>query len=86
MEKPSEVPEKINGDIRLVVNMMALNDLVRKDVYTIQSIKDVLRATYGSKWFSVVDLKDEFYSIEILEEHKNKTAFEVKGRDYEWKA
>ena len=33
---------------------------------------------------SVVDLKDGFYSIEITEEDKYKTAFEVNGRVYKW--
>lgn len=83
-KNPVRFLEKPNGDISLVVNMMALNDLVRKDVYSIQSIKDVLRAKYGSKWFPVVDLKDAFHSIEILGMYKHRTPFEVIGNVYEW--
>ena len=41
-------------------------------------------ATQGTKAMPVVDLKDGFYSIEITEEDKYKTAFEFNGRVYEW--
>ena len=63
---------------------MALNDLVVKDPYEIPNIRDVLRATQGSKWFTVLDLKEGFYHIEIREEDKHKTAFELDGQVYEW--
>ena len=67
-------------------NLIALNDLVEKDPYSIPNIRDVLRATQGSKWFTVLDLKEGFYHIEIKEEDRHKTAFEVNGRVYEWKS
>ena len=56
---------------------MALDDLVVKDPYEIPNIREVLRATQGSKWFTVFDLKEGFYHVEISEEDKHKTAFEL---------
>jgi len=70
--------------IRLVSNLIALNDLVEKDPYCIPNIRDILRATQGSKWFTVLDIKEAFYNIEIEEEDKHKTAFEINGQIYEW--
>jgi hypothetical protein len=61
-----------------------LNDLVEKDPYTLPLIKDIIRATQGSKVFTVIDLKEGFYHVEIEEHHKHKTAFEFNGRVYEW--
>jgi hypothetical protein len=75
---------KPNGGIRLVSNLIALNDIVEKDEYRLTNIRDVVRETQGAKVISVVDLKDGFYSIEIAEEDKFKTAFEFNGQVYEW--
>ncbi|KAF9758207.1 Retrovirus-related Pol polyprotein from transposon, partial [Nosema granulosis] len=63
---------------------MALNELVEKDPYELPLIKGIIRATQGSRIFSVIDLKEGFYHVEIEEHHKHKTAFEVNGRVYEW--
>ena len=76
--------EKVNGGIRIVNNLMALNDLVEKDPYELPETRNVTGAMQGSKWFTVVDLKEGFYHIAIEEEDKKKTAFEFEGRVYEW--
>lgn len=44
----------------------------------------MIQATQGSKWFTVIDLKEGFYHIEIEEDDKHKTAFEFEGTVYEW--
>lgn len=75
---------KPNGKIRLVSNLIALNDIVEKDCYKLARIRDVVRSTQGSDWFTVFDLKEGFYHVEIEESEKFKTAFEFKGRVYEW--
>ncbi|KAF9761669.1 Polyprotein P3 [Nosema granulosis] len=63
---------------------MRLNELVEKDTYSLPLIKDIIRATQGSRLFTVIYLKESFYHIEIEMHHKHKTAFEVNGRVYEW--
>ena len=47
-------------------------------------IRDVIRAVQGSTIFSVIDLKEGLYHIEIEEEDKEKTAFEFDGKIYKW--
>ena len=81
---PIRAIPKPNGGIRIVSNLMALNDLVEKDPYELRNIRDILGATQGSVEFTVLDLKDGFYHIEIEESDKHKTAFEVEGVVYEW--
>jgi hypothetical protein len=61
---------KPSGEIRLVSNFIALNDLVEKDPYELRNIRDVIRATSGSEWFTVIDLKEGFYHREIDEMDK----------------
>ena len=81
---PVRALRKLNGDIRLVSNFIALNDIVEKDEYRLANIREVVRVTQCAKFISVVDLKDGFYSIEIAEEDKFKTAFEFNGQVYKW--
>lgn len=63
---------------------MPLNELVKADPDGIGNIRDLTTSVQGSKWFTMVDLKERFYHIEIEEEDKHKTAFEFDGRIYQW--
>lgn len=83
---PIRAIEKPNGDIRLVSNFIALNDLVEKDPYELRNIREIINSTQGANYLTVLDLKEGFYNIEIEEEDKEKTAFEFDGRVYEWNA
>lgn len=81
---PIRAIQKPNGDVRVVSNLIALNDLVEKDPYELVNIRDVIRETQGSRWFTVLDLREAFYHVEIEECDKKKTAFEFNGTVYEW--
>lgn len=81
---PMRAIAKPDGSVRVVLNFIALNEHVEKDPYQLPGIKDVVRATQGSEWFTVLDLKEGFYNVEIEESDKHKTAFEFDGRVYEW--
>lgn len=74
---------KPSGEIRLVSNLMALNDIVEKDDYKLSNIREVIRAPQGAKFMSVFDLKEAFYSIKIAKEDKHKTSFDFNGKVYE---
>lgn len=73
---PIRAIQKPDGGVRLVSNLMGLNDISEKDPYELCNIRDIIRSTQGSNVFTVIDLKEGFYSIEIEEEDKHKTAFE----------
>lgn len=60
---PIRFIKKPYGGLRLVVNMIALNDLVAKDPYKIRNMKEILHATHGSRFFMVIDLQQAFFSI-----------------------
>lgn len=44
-----------------------------------QNIEEAFSALTGSKWFSVMDLKSEYYQVEVEEEDVLKTAFVIMG-------
>lgn len=81
---PVRFIEKDNGEIRMVLNMIELNKLVRKETSNLRTIRDVIRATHGAKWFTVIDLKEAFCCVEIDERDKHKTCFEVMGQIFEF--
>ncbi|KRH93834.1 pol polyprotein [Pseudoloma neurophilia] len=81
---PIRFIEQPNGGLRLVSNEMALDDAVKKDSYTIPTMREIYTTTQGCKWFTVIDLEEAYYYIENVESDKCKTAFEFKGQVYEW--
>lgn len=66
------------------MNLMKLNDLIVKDNYKLSTIREIIRETHRACIFSVIDCKEAFYSVEIEEKDKYKTAFECKNLCYEW--
>jgi hypothetical protein len=49
----------------------------KKDAYVLPRIEEILDCLAGNRYFSVIDMKSGFHQIEILEEHKERTAFTV---------
>lgn len=76
-------PLKTNGELRLVSFLMCLNDLAEK-IISNPNMKNIINATAGEQHITILDLKEGYYQIEIVEEHKHKTAFEFEHKVYEW--
>ncbi|ELQ76440.1 RNA-directed DNA polymerase, LTR Retrotransposon [Trachipleistophora hominis] len=81
---PVKAIENPDDGMRIVSNLMLLNDLTEKDLYKIPDMKRIVKATTGSKNLTVLDLKEGYYQIEIEETDKHKTAFEFGNNVYEW--
>lgn len=79
--RPVEKPDK---SIRICTNLITLNEIVTKKDYPTPIMNDLIEKTQGSKWFTVIDLKDGYFQIEIKEEDKRKTAFKFDNAVYEW--
>ncbi len=47
-------------------------------------MNDLINNTLNNEIFTVIDLRDAFYSIKIKESDRFKTAFEFEGYTYEW--
>jgi hypothetical protein len=78
---PVEKPDK---SIRICTNLIALNNIVEKEEYPTPIMNDLIEKVQGSEYFTVVDLKDGYFQIEIREEDKKKTAFKFDNQVYEW--
>lgn len=75
---------KPNGNVRICVNYIALNELVEKVNYETPIMDDLIEKVQGSQWLTVIDLKDGYFQIEIAERDRYKTAFKFDNMIYEW--
>lgn len=67
--------KKKDNSLRLCVDFRKLNARTLKDAYALPRISDILDSLSGSKYFSVLDMKSGYHQIEIMEQHKQRTAF-----------
>ena len=68
---------KKNNELRMCVDFRQLNLRTKKDSYALPRIEDILNALSGNKYFTILDMKSGYHQIELLEQHKERTAFTV---------
>ena len=66
---------KKNGKLRMCIDYRALNSRTIKDAYALPRPEDIFDSLHGSKWFSTIDMKSGYHQVDVLEEHKERTAF-----------
>ncbi|KAF9742481.1 Retrovirus-related Pol polyprotein from transposon, partial [Nosema granulosis] len=76
--------EKKDGTVRLTTNLVGLNSLVDLDSYSLPRMEELLCRLRDKRWFSKIDLKEGFFQVHLLERDKEKTAFRLKNKTYEW--
>ena len=69
-----EVP-KLDGDIRICVDMRRANEAIVRECHSIPTIEEVLYDLSGSTVFSKLDLKWGFHQIELEAESHKVTTF-----------
>lgn len=68
---------KHDGSLRMCVDYRQLNSRTIRDNYALPRIDEILDSLSGNRYFTVLDMKSGYHQIEILEEHKQRTAFTV---------
>ena len=68
---------KKDGAIRMCVDYRQLNNRTIRDSYALPRIKEILDTLSGSRYFTVLDMKSGYHQVEVLEQHKCRTAFTV---------
>ena len=71
-------------DIRITNNFMFLNKITEADAYHVPKIERCIEELQGKKWFTVIDIKDGYFNIELKKEHRHKTAFYFNNRLYQY--
>ncbi len=72
---PIVIVRKKNGKIRMCIDYRTLNSKTIPDQYTTPRIDDALDYLAGSRWFSVLDLRNGYYQIPMSGPDVEKTAF-----------
>ena len=83
--RPSQSPyssnvvivRKKDGTIRFCVDFRKLNNNTIKDAYAIPRPEETLHLLAGARYFTKLDLRSGYWQVEIEEEDKPKTAFQV---------
>lgn len=65
---------------RLCLDSRKLNNVTKKMAYEMPNINTLLSRLSDTHYISCIDLKDDFWHIELEESSKEKTAFSVPGR------
>lgn len=81
---PLVIITKANGDIRLCVDYRQLNLVTVRPIYPIPETGQLFDALSGAKIFSVLDLSNGYYNVEVNEADKEKTAFSTRRGQYEF--
>lgn len=69
------IAEKPGGDIRICLDPTGLNKVLKRNMYQIKGFEEIMVKMSGKSWFSVMDLKDGFYHIELDQASANKCCF-----------
>ena len=85
---PLVAVKKLNKKIRLVMDFRFLNSItVQRASATIPNITEIFDNLRDKTYFSVLDLRNAYHSVEIFEEHRQYTAFQnVDGQILQWRA
>ncbi|MCG8035390.1 MAG: DDE-type integrase/transposase/recombinase [Candidatus Thiodiazotropha taylori] len=68
---------KSDNKLRMCIDYRQLNKRTIKDSYALPRIEEILETLSGSKYFTVLDMKSGYHQVEVLEQHKCRTAFTV---------
>ena len=76
---------KKNGKLRMCFDYRVLNNMTRRDRYSLPRVDELLDHLQGSKVFSGIDLASGYHQVRISEEDIPKTAFQTPWGAYEFK-
>ena len=74
---PIILVKKKDNSMRFVCDFRRLNDVAKKDSYTLPLIRDVIDKMEGARFWSTLDAASAYWSMPLAEDAKEKTAFSV---------
>lgn len=77
--------KKPTGKWRICLDSRRLNSMTKRDEFPIPNMTQILQRIKKVRFFSVIDLTESYYQVELNEEAKNKTAFRTNKGLYRFK-
>lgn len=81
---PVILVKKKNGTYRFVVDFRRVNEVTIKDAYPLPLISETIDALAGAEYFTCLDFASGYWGIPLDEKDKEKTAFTVDNKLYEF--
>lgn len=78
------IVEKSNGSLRLCLDPKHLNNNVVPEKFLIPTLEDFSSKLIGAKFFSVLDLKDGYWHVELAESSKKLCTFSTPFGNYQF--
>lgn len=77
------VPKK-DGGMRPILDLRPINRALRKRVFKMITVKQILAQVRPGDWFASIDLKDAYYHIQISPRHRCFLRFAFEGAAYQY--
>ena len=81
---PVLLVKKKDDSFRFCVDYRKLNQCIRRDIYPIPRITEVLENLQGASVFTTLDMKSGFHQIELDEDSRDCTAFRTNSGSYRY--
>ena len=74
---------KKDGKQRFAIDYRKLNEVTKKDAYSVPQIQSILDKLHGYKYFSVIDISSAYWCVPVKDNGMEKTAFNTPRGLYE---
>ncbi|KAL0165643.1 hypothetical protein M9458_037487, partial [Cirrhinus mrigala] len=78
------VPKK-DGGLRPILDLRLLNRSVKRLKFKMLTIKQVVTQIKSEDWFVTIDLKDAYFHVSILPQHRKFLRFAFRGEAYQYR-
>ncbi|KAL0161741.1 hypothetical protein M9458_045466, partial [Cirrhinus mrigala] len=78
------VPKK-DGGLRPIIDLRRLNRSVMKLKFKMLTVKQVVSQIRSEDWFVTIDLKDAYFHVSILPQHRKFLRFAFRGEAYQYR-
>ncbi|KAL0175975.1 hypothetical protein M9458_028305, partial [Cirrhinus mrigala] len=78
------VPKK-DGGLRPIIDLRRLNRSVMKLKFKMLTVKQVMSQIRSEDWFVTIDLKDAYFHVSILPQHRKFLRFAFRGEAYQYR-